>query len=233
MGHLEDKKSSQIGKLAEQYTNRPVLRSLLQLISGWGSVDVLLQRRADEIRADRLRIFFDELGQGKHELTDELIQSEDFLHCFFMTTRAVLNTRQREKIEMFAKLLNSSLRPGSFSSTDEYGEYLGILDDLSYRELMILSALDSFESRFPNSGRKKELQRAYTFWELFTDELENNIGIKKDELIGTLTRLARTGCYEILIGGYTNQGGEGVGKLTQTYFRLRELIGLGSSGSAV
>ncbi len=141
-----------------------------------------------------------------------------------MTTRAALNTMQREKIKMFAKLLNSSLVPGSFSSTDEYEEYLGILNDLSYRELIILSMLESYESRFVKSAGQNELQRAYMFWELFTDELEKNIGIHKDELIGALTRLARTGCYEILIGGYTDTGGEGVGKLTHTYFRLKKLI---------
>ncbi len=219
-----DKKLSQIGKLAEQYTSKPALRSLLQLIPGWGSADVLLQHRANEIQADRLRTFFDELGEGKHELTEELIQSEDFLHCFFKTTRAALNTRQREKIKMFAKLLNSSLVPGSFSSTDEYEEYLGILDDLSYRELIILSVLESYESRFMKSAGENELQRAYRFWELFTAELEKNLCIHKDELIGALTRLTRSGCYEILPGGFGDMGGEGVGKLTHTYFRLKKLI---------
>jgi hypothetical protein len=220
----QDKKLNHIGRLSEQYSNKPALRSLLQLIPGWGSADVLLQHRADEIHADRLRTFFNELGEGKHELTEELIQSEDFLHCFFMTTRAALNTRQRDKIKMFARLLSASLTPGSYSSTDEYEEYLGILDDLSCREIKILTMLDNYESRFTKSSRENEIQRAHLFWELFTDELENNIGIHKDELIGVLTRLARTGCYEILIGGYTDTGGTGVGKLTHTYFRLKNLI---------
>ena len=81
-----------IGKLAEYYNNKPTIRSLLQIVPGWGSADTLLQERANEIRSERMRTFFDELAAGKQELTDNLINSEDFLHSYFCTLKAALNT---------------------------------------------------------------------------------------------------------------------------------------------
>lgn len=184
---------------------------------------MLLQQRADEIRSDRMRTFFDELGEGTIDLTEEVIQREDFLHCFFMATRAALNTRQREKIKMFAKLLKSSLKPGSYSGTDEYEEYLNILNELSYSELAILSMLEYYESQFIKGASENDFQRASKFWGLFTEDLKK-IGIRQDEIMGVLTRLTRTGCYEEFAGSYVDAPRDGIGRLTPTYFRLRKMI---------
>jgi hypothetical protein len=88
-----------IGSLSVQYSNRPALKALLKLVPGWSSADTLLQKRADEIKGDRLKVFFEELAQGRRELTDEVIQTENFIHSYFCTLRAALNSRQREKIK--------------------------------------------------------------------------------------------------------------------------------------
>ena len=83
------------GQLSVHYSNRPTIKALLKLIPGWSAADTLLQKRADEIKSDRLKVFFDELAKGKLELTDELIQTESFLHAYFCTLRAALNCRHR------------------------------------------------------------------------------------------------------------------------------------------
>lgn len=64
--------------------DQPVIRSLIQLIPyGVGTAfDVFIVYKIQEIRKERLRTFFDELGAGKIELTKNLIESEDFLHYF-------------------------------------------------------------------------------------------------------------------------------------------------------
>jgi len=66
------KSPSMIGKLSVQYADRPAIKALLKLVPGWSSADTLLQKRADEIKSDRLKVFFDELAQGKRKLTGEL-----------------------------------------------------------------------------------------------------------------------------------------------------------------
>ena len=87
--------------------------------------------------------FFDELAKGDVIVDEELLKSEDFLHAYFATTKYALNTRRREKIEMFARLLKSSITEKDISSIDEYEDLLKVLDELSYRELLALRILEA------------------------------------------------------------------------------------------
>ena len=136
-----------IGKFCLAYEKKPVLRALVQLLPRGGSFDTLATHRAKEIADERLKAFFDELAEEKHELTEELIESEGFLHCYFSTVKAVINTQRREKIKMFARLLSEVISPKANVGADEYEDYLQILDELTYRELMVLNTLYKYESQ--------------------------------------------------------------------------------------
>lgn len=220
MGLTRDK------SLLERYESNPVIRGLIQLLPlGIGSgVDVAITVQLENIRRERLKTFFDELGDGSIQLSEDLLESEDFLHCYFATAKAALNSRRREKIRMFASLLKSSTQEGKLSNIDEYEEYLSILDELSYRELMVLFKIDEYESKFPlKKEDENELQRASRFWEQFSEDLFNELGIPKNEINSILTRLNRTGCYETFVGGYFNYSG-GKGKTTSAFHRLKHLI---------
>ena len=174
------KQPSTVKKLVQRYEKNPVLRGLAQLISLWSlgigsAIDAALLTKLQNIREERVRTFFDELAAGKVELNPELLESEDFLHCFFATVRAALNSKRREKIKMFARLLKSSILRNTFSNTDEYEECLGILDELYYRELLILFTLDKYESQYPKKEyQENDLQRATRFWKEFVAGLEKN-----------------------------------------------------------
>lgn len=208
-----------IGALSKYYSGHPGLQALLKLIPGWASADALLQARALELRIDRITTFSDELAKGNVELTDDVIKDNDFLHCFFKTTHAVMNTRRKEKIRMFARLLKSSLT-GTFSDADEYEEYLGILDELSFRELRILSILEKYQ--FPQASGENGLQRATRFWDSFISEIAQH-GIPKDEINAFLTRLNRSGCYAAFGSDYA--GADNIkGELTPMYFKLKSAI---------
>ena len=215
-------KHSFIDDLMNLY-DQPEIRSLIQLIpAGIGSaLDVALISKIQEIRKDRLKSFFDELGAGKIKLTKNLIESEDFLHCYFSTIKAAINTRRREKIKMFARLLKSSTLPNLIANTDEYEEHLKILDDLSFKELRILILLDKYESRYPKNEGENDWQRADRFWKNFIDELMKKFGISKEENHAVLIRISRSGCYEEIFG-FGHSGGKG--KLSPTYFQLKKLI---------
>ena len=68
-------------KLIALYDNH-VVRALIQLVPfGIGSaIDVAASRTIDGMRLRRAQAFFDELSAGTIALTDDLIESEDFLH---------------------------------------------------------------------------------------------------------------------------------------------------------
>jgi hypothetical protein len=211
----------------EKYEKNPVLRGLIQLVPfGIGSaIDASLSVFLQNVYYKRTRIFFNELAEGKKTLTAELLESEDFLHCFFATTKAALNSRRTEKIKMFARLLNSVIEPNSFFNTDEYEEYLNILDELSLREILILFTLESYESKLttkPEPGKIK-FNELIPFWTEFENDIHTNLGIPKNEIDAVLTRLVRTGCYELFTGEYIG-GTKGKGRLTPTFLRLKTFL---------
>lgn len=214
-----------IEQLANSYQANPTIRGLIQLIPfGVGSAaDVALVTILENIREDRARELFDELEKGAVQLTPEIIKSEDFLHCYFSTTRAALNTRRREKIRYFARLLASSISSSEIPTVDEYEEWLSILDEISYRELGILAVLSRYEKEYSYPARRGDIQQANQFWDRFSSEVCSRFSIPNGELNGSLTRLNRTGLYETFIGMYIGYTG-GKGKLTPLYAKLEKLI---------
>jgi hypothetical protein len=135
--------------LLARYEGSRVIRGLVQLIpfGVGGAIDVAFTKTLNNIREERSRAFFDELAKTSKPLDPAILESEDFLHCYFSTVKYALNSRRREKIEMFARLLKASLGDTGPRDVDEYEEFLGILDDLTYRELQALAIMDSFSNR--------------------------------------------------------------------------------------
>ena len=214
-----------IEQLANRYQTNPIIRGLIQVIPlGIGSAaDVALVTILENIRKDRAREFFDELEKGAVQLTPEIIESEDFLHCYFSTTRAALNTRRREKIRYFARLLTSSISSSEISTVNEYEECLSILDELSFRELEILVVRSRYEKEYPYPAGASYRKQADQFWDRFSSEVCSRFSIPRGELKSILLRLNRTGLYHETVNGRqesTNSSGE----LTPLYSKLEKLI---------
>jgi len=218
---MDDPAKSKIFKLAERYEKSPAIRALVQLIPSWigSAFDVVLTITIANIREDRARAFFDELGKRDFPLTEEEIKSEDFLHAFFATSKAALNTRRREKTRLFAQLLCSyAFKP---TEIEEFEEHLSVLDDLSYREFQILLALKHYEEADPQDKVKNAHERADLFWKDFQSECATKLGIPTDELNGILTRLTRTGLYQVITFHYRGDRG----RLTPNFYRFIEKLG--------
>ena len=196
-----------IGKLSVKYSEKPSIRSLLQLLPGWGSADELLQQRANEIREERVRTFFDELASLEHELTEELINSENFLHCYFSTMKAVIGTRRREKIQILANLFKNSTIIRQIDP-DTYDEELNILEEMSFREIQILYIIDkhhtwdnvmieqdpeSSDSKYKLSISEKEFTKRN---EALKDIISSELNVERRLVDGMLIRLTRTGLIE-------------------------------------
>lgn len=219
--------------LVARYERSAVLRGLVQLIplSIGSAIDTALLTKVQTLRADRTAIFFDELASGKENLNPDLLENNEFLHCFFATTEAALRTHRTEKIQYLARLLASSTVSGKFSDVDEYEQYLNILDDLSSREFSVLILLDQYESDHPAQENENRLQRATRFWSKFSADLVSEFSIPPQEVDAMLTRLNRTGCYETFVGSFMGYTG-GKGMTTPTFHRLKNFVlSRGSDGS--
>ena len=162
------------------------------------------------------------LATGDVVVDEKLLECEDFLHAYYATTKYALNSRRREKIRMFARLLKSSITESEISDVDEYEDILKILDELSYRELLALKILDEYSST-PRTEEENDLQWTEQFWNEFEQRLSNELRIPKNQVADFMNRIGRTGCYELFTGMYWDYTG-GKGKLTSTYHRLKKFI---------
>lgn len=216
--------------LEKHYPNHPIIRILVQaLIPGLGSIlDTALAVSIERLKHERVREFFDELVNQDITLTEEQIQNEDFLHAYFATAKAALNTRRREKIRLFARLLANYTHSMKPEATDTYEEMLAVLDDLSFREFQVLLVLHRFETRTPISRELEtqlsRTQRASEFWDAFCESVVSEIGIPTPEIPGILTRLTRTGLYQPFLANIPGYTGD-KGGLTPNFFTLQEALG--------
>lgn len=211
--------------LLKRYENSPIIRSLIQLIPcGVGSaLDTAITIKIINMREKRLRVFYDKLGEGDIILTPDLLESEDFLHYYISTYKAVINTKRSKKVEFFAKLLKAYIIYDELKQLDEYEDYLKILDDLSYRELVILIKLETCESKYSKEDDENDLQYCSRYWDEFKSKLIFELRIQEDEIESLLTRLNRTGCYETFTGNYLDYTG-GKGRTTPTFKKLKKYI---------
>lgn len=202
-----------IKDLVDLYNSKPNLQKIIQTFGSvalcfgpagiaLGSLTLGLDATLSVIGFKRAKKLFDKLSSGEVLLTDEIIKNEVFIHNFLATTNAALRTRRHEKIEYFANLMMNGIKDGVIieSNSDEYENYLKILDELNYMEIEILLELYSLEQRYPidfKDQTKRDENERNT--ELYFKELYQFAGRKghdKDLLLLYIKRLERTGCYE-------------------------------------
>ncbi len=207
------KSPNPVGKLAIYYSSSPKIQALVNLVASaltpvasaiTGSLTVLLQARAEEIREDRAITFFNELDEKQLKLTDELLTSESFIHRFSYTVKAALNTKSREKIKMFAKLLNSSETIIEEITEDGYEELIKTIEDLSYREFAVLLKLHKYEQLKETSNTRMSSR----YWDQFTKDVAEEFQI--EGLASFMARMERSGLYLRDTGsGFDYSGDEG------------------------
>jgi hypothetical protein len=127
---------------------------------------------------------------------------------------------QREKLHLFANLL-ASAHHAKLEDSD-FKELLQTLEDMSARELQLLTLLERHEGRF---GRLNLSPVQYTsqFWNDFMTEASMMFGVDKEEVAAMLARVTRTGCYKEIVGGYLNYAG-GQGGTTPLWQKFKQFV---------
>jgi hypothetical protein len=188
--------------LGDFYADNPLMRALVALaglIPVASVVDAAVVAQWEKAKKERFRILLDKLSQDEEHLTEELIQQEDFIYAFISVARSSILTRQREKIRLFAQLLTNACRRKKLDS-DEFEENLKILDELSLRELKLLLLFKKHEDRLSERAQKQTGDHRRSQWDALANDAESELGISREHLSSTLSRLARTGLYEPLQG---------------------------------
>lgn len=213
------KKDIYLEKLHLAYENDPGIQAIINVFPFLEFFKPFVSTRVKEIRSKRTETLFDELSKGKIELTQDIINSEDFIHKFFIVYRASINTRRKEKIRFFARLLKSSIINEEEIDIDIFEDYSKILQDLSFREITALTLLDSY---YPNTI-KVDLSRTQKFWDDYEKNLQKKININKDTIGSFMSRLSRSGCYELFTGQYFDvDASRGMGTLTSTFHEVKK-----------
>ncbi|MEO6520046.1 MAG: hypothetical protein ABIN91_00080 [Mucilaginibacter sp.] len=216
MNTVETVKSSVI-KLYELYEKKWIVKALIQSITVkdlpiGAAGDTILSSYVTNLKAERLRTFFDQLDNGDIELTEELIANDDYLHAYFATVNYVLQNRSKLKIKAFADILKSLYRDDI--NIDEFEDYGQIFDELTEREFIILSVKYEFEKHAATvQDNLNPLQRTSSYWEDFKSEVKAKLNVEGEDLNAMLLRLQRTGCYK-KHQGYWDESHEEVGDTT-------------------
>ena len=222
-------------KLIEKYDNKAI-RTLIQLVPfGIGSaLDVAITETIEDIRIKRTQIFFDELSKGNIELTNEAINNEEFLHSYFSTRKAAANTYRKEKIETFARLFKNSIIENKVEETEEYEDYLKIVEQLSYKDMQLLIEVKNFEIAYPDKRAKEqnvgfvEPMDVLPNWHEEMFEIMARVNLSEPDFKLKLYRLQSMGLFERSIAVKNEYSVIGnpdfVGRLTPIANKLFELI---------
>lgn len=217
--------TEKLGDLLEGYEGQTWIRSLIQLIPfGLGSAfDVAASGKAFDYRRRRMRVFFDELASGAAPLSEEVIESEDFLHCYFRTVEAADRSRVDSKIRRLARLLRCGFSSTELAGVDEFEELLASIDSVSDREFSVLVLLRRYEISATGKHVENELARVGTYWHQFRHDAIHDCGVRRDELNAFLMRIERSGLYARIAGSYYDYDGNS-GKTTPIFHRLEQLL---------
>lgn len=220
--YLSEKVIHNLEKIQIAYENDPTVKAIIKFSRLGEFFMPYISDRVNQIREERTKTFFDELLEGKVKLSEDVIKSEDFLHKFYITYKSAINTRRRKKIEFFARLLLSSLENNEHQDIDIFEDYVKILQDLSFREIEALVLLDSFYQNNRQKSPQNDLIWTKSFWDDFEKELQIRIKISGDSIGSFMSRLSRSGCYELFIGQFFDvDASKGMGRLTSTFHSLK------------
>jgi hypothetical protein len=139
-----------LNKASKAYTSNIALRGLIDLIPYVGStLDIVFCEKWNRITTNRINDFicFTKREFEKIEynfINKEYIDSDDFADLTVKCLSGATKTRHKEKIELYAKVLTNAAISDDFD-LNEFEEILPIFEQISIRELTILSYLDKWE----------------------------------------------------------------------------------------
>lgn len=193
---------------------------MLKLLPYGDLVDGTLASFYTREKERRLKVFFDELDKGTISLTEEDIQKDDFLHKYFITVKAAVETKRDEKIQYFARLLMNGNSALINDKTDNYEDFLKVLDELTNQEIFILLFVRKFTSEFDKGPGLSNM----AVYRPMKAALATALDVSEDEVRSYFVRLERTGLVHHYQGSVFNNDVHNYLILSDTYKKLELLV---------
>jgi hypothetical protein len=232
--------------MEDDYADNHVLRALVQAFPFGSSYDAVVAGRVADMRAKRARAFFDRLAKNEHVvLTPEMVENEDFLHAYTAVSLAVVRTRRKEKIELLADMLSGYADRRTGVGVDEYEELMRTVDELSYREILVLTKFyrveidvsrQSSETGESWRGRCRPIIKSYMIGELGIPGMEVWPILKRLEAKGLLNRVVFDESTYLVEGEVDHtfaQTESTYNFVTDTFVRVRDLVEAGQGSVQV
>ncbi len=212
----------------EEYEKDPVIKALIQVLEVGFPLPIfsipmsLIGAYVTDLKAKKLKTFFDELNKGDVILTEEEIKSNDFMNAYFETVSYVLRTKSDEKLRRFANILKKVYAKNL--SIAEFEDYIAVFNDLTDREFAILEIKHRYEQENIHlTTQFNECQLTNHYWENFKKEVITSLSIKEIEINSFLVRIQRTGCY-LKHKGYWDESLDEIGNTTPFFNNIRKAV---------
>lgn len=175
--------AEQIANIKDNPVVKVTILSVLKSIPVFGelidnAIDISLsdfqQRKRDEL----LEIILSDSDR----ITSDMVNDVEFIMNFGKTLEAVNRLATNDKVVYFASLLKNSYFTEDKIKNDEFEEYLGVLSELSFREINLLI---EYIKRF----KKIDIKEKDEELEIFYNEILDKLNITKEETVCILERL--------------------------------------------
>ncbi len=170
--------------------HNPVTSSFVSLFKGCpfigDLIDGSLERALTELQNKKQQQLLEVIGNAPiGTITSAMVNDVEFIMNFARTRDAVNRLSNGDKVKFYGNLLvRGYLSERDKISTDEFEEYLELINSLSYRELEYLSFFKKFSNEY---GGRLEYQN----WEKFKIEFRNKFSGRDADSV--FKRLQRTG----------------------------------------
>lgn len=185
-----------------------------------GTIDVLLTDFQNEKRKKLIDIILSDIT-----ITSEMVNDVEFIMNFAKTLEALNRLAKNDKVKYFANLLKNSYFCGDKIDNNEFEEFFEVINNLSYRQIQVLTILHNIENNPEPYIDKSISEKEYMpkrYWSSFKKELEDKLHIRQDDVYSIMKSIEKTGLFTMYNG--FSFGSIEVGTLTPYFKRFAKRV---------
>lgn len=208
-----------LSKLSDKYSNSVIARAFVAAIPyAGGSLDIILSNNSQRFEKRRIEKIFDFLHNelsaiAENKINKSFLESEEGYDLIYKATIAAKETRQNEKLLLYARIVKSALNNDKTYKDGDPELFLKIIQELSVSELRVSWLLYKLKANPPKDYEGNDSTMLARLYPEYTSE----------DLVSIFLRLEKTGLIKELVGSYIGYGG-GTYNITNLFKRLIEYI---------
>lgn len=162
------------------------------------TIDIFLTNFQAKKRKELLEIILSDIN-----ITSEMVNDVEFIMNFAKTLEAVNRLATSDKVKYFANLLKNSYFGSDKIDNNEFEEFFDAINNLSYRQIQVLTILYSIENNPEPYIDKAISEKEYLpsrYWSAFKKELEYKLHINQDDVYSIMKSIEKTGLFTLYNG---------------------------------